>query len=314
MIKKVLSILLAGIMLLSACAALTSCGKDPEFPVTIGDITINKEPKNIVILDKNLSDIISAIGYDIKMVGRSDEVNQKELKVVPSMGTAQDPSVDKIKKEKAEIVFANDSLNINDIAELKKAGIIVAQFEDANTLKQLKSLYIKIGTMLGGNVTGKEAALKAYKEIKDTLKAVKTAAKRDKTVSTLTYLYTDNGVLKTIIDGSWAATLLNYTGSVNVFENAESDVVDIDKLLLANPDHIFVADKSVKKYLKNSDVLGKLKAVDENTFVIPQDELTLQGYTCLDVLEEMISKITPQTETESSAAQSADESSEEIVE
>ena len=223
------------------------------------------------------------------------------------MGTAQDPSVEKIKKEKAEIVFANDSLNKNDIAELKKAGIIVAQFHDANTIKQLKSLYIKIGRMLGGNTEGKQAALKAYKEIKSTLEAVKTAARRDKTVSTLAYLYTDNGVLKSIIDGSWASTLLDYTGSVNVFKTTDSDVVDIDKLLLANPDHIFVADKSVKKYMKNSDVLGKLKALDENTFVIPQDELTLQGFTCLDVLEEMISKITPQeTETTQSSEENAE--------
>lgn len=307
MIRKVLSILLAGVILLSTAAALTSCGEDPEFPVKIGNITINKEPKNIVILDKNLSDIISAIGYDVKMVGRSDEVNQKALKVVPSMGTAQDPSVEKIKKEKAEIVFANDSLNKNDIAELKKAGIIVAQFHDANTIKQLKSLYIKIGRMLGGNTEGKQAALKAYKEIKSTLEAVKTAARRDKTVSTLAYLYTDNGVLKSIIDGSWASTLLDYTGSVNVFKTTDSDVVDIDKLLLANPDHIFVADTSVKKYMKNSDVLGKLKALDENTFVIPQDELTLQGFTCLDVLEEMISKITPQeTETTQSSEENAE--------
>ena len=304
MIKKVLSVLLAGVMLLSTAAVLTSCGEEPEFPVQIGNITITEEPQNIVILDKNLSDIISAIGYDIKMVGRSDEVNQKALKVVPSMGTAQDPSVEKIKKEKAEIVFANDSLNKNDIAELKKAGIIVAQFQEANTIKQLKSLYIKIGRMLGGNTEGKEAAIKAYKEIKNTLEAVKTAAKRDKTVSTLAYFYTDNGVLKTVIDGSWASTLLDYTGSVNVFKTADSDVVDIDKLLLANPDHIFVADKSVKKYMCTSDVLGKLKALDENTFVIPQDELTLQGFTCLDVLEEMISKISPQ---EDETTQSSEE-------
>ncbi|MBQ7505661.1 MAG: ABC transporter substrate-binding protein [Ruminococcus sp.] len=302
MIKKVLSVMLACVMLLSTAAALTSCGEEQEFPVKIGSITINKEPKNIVILDKNLSDIISAIGYDIKMVGRSDEVNQKALRVVPSMGTAQDPSVEKIKKEKAEIVFANDSLNKSDVEELKKAGIVVAQFNNATTIKQLKSLYIKIGRMLGGNNEGKEAALKAYKEIKSTLEAVKTAAKRDKTVSTIAYFYTDNGVLKTIIDGSWESTLLDYTGSVNVFKTADSDVVDIDKLLLANPDHIFVASKKVKKYMTTSDVLGKLKALDENTFVIPRDELTLQGFTCLDVLEEMIGKITPQEEESSEAS------------
>lgn len=309
--KKILSLIIAGTILLSCAALFSSCGEKAEFPVTIGKITIKQEPKNIVVLDKNLADIISAIGYDVKMVGRSDEVNQKGLKVVPSMGTAHDPSVTNIKKEKAEIVFAGDSLNQADIGKLKKAGIVVAQFEDANTTKQLKSLYIKIGKMLGGNISGKKAAEKAFKEIKDTLTAVKTAAKRDKTISTLAYLYTDNGVLKTINGGSWAATLLSYSGSVNVFESADTDVVDIKKLLLANPNYIFVSDKSVLDYLTNSDVLGDLKALSDNTFIIPLDELSLQGYTSLDVIEEMLGDISGDNkkETEASDSEESDESS-----
>ena len=317
MFKKILSIILTGALIVSAAAVLGSCGEEPEFPVKIGNITIEEEPQNIVILDKNLADIISAIGYDVKMVGRSDDVNQKGLEVVPSMGTAHDPSVTKIIKEKTDIVFTGSELNDADVAKLKKAGIVVAQFEKANTIKQLKSLYIKIGTMLGGNTEGKNAATKVYKEIKDTLKAVKTAAKRDKTVSTLVYLYADNGVMKTITNGSWASTLLGYTGSMNVFDSADSDVVDIDKLLLADPNYIFVADKGVKKYLETSDVLGDLNALNDRTFIIPLDELQLQGYTSLDVLEKIISDITSVDDNEAesgSSEENADEYTEEGAE
>ena len=300
MIKKVLSILLAGVLLFGTAALFGSCGGESEFPVTIGSITIEKEPRNIVILDKNLADIISAVGYDVKMVGRSDEVNQKGLEVVPSVGTAHDPSVTGIIKAKTEIVFTNDKLNEADAGKLKKSGIIVAQFESANTLKQLKALYVKIGRMLGGNNTGRVAAVKAFKEIRDTLTAVKSAAKRDKTVSTLAYLYAENGVLKTVNNACWAATLLDYTGSINVFKNTETDVVDIDKLLLANPNHIFAADKSVLEYLTTSDVLSELDALSENTFIIPRDELNLQGYTSLDVIEKMLGDIKKTTGDESS--------------
>ena len=293
--KKIVSILFLISVLVSSAALLCSCGGEPEFPVTIGNITIEKEPGNIVILDKNLADIISAIGYDVKMVGRSDEVNQKGLEVVPSMGTAHDPSVTNIIKAKTEIVFTGDSLNDADIQKLEKADIIIARFESANTLKQLRTLYVKIGRMRGGNNTGRVAAVKAFKEIRDTLTAVKSAAKRDKTVSTLAYLYAENGVLKTVTDGCWASTVLDHTGSINVFKNSESDVVDIDKLMLANPNHIFAADKTVLKYLTTSDVLSGLDALSENTFVIPLDELRLQGYTSLDVTQKMLDGITKTT-------------------
>ncbi len=292
MIKKAISIILAALLLISTAAIMTSCGEESEYPVKIGKITLEKEPKNIVILDKNLADIISAIGYDVKMVGRSDEVNQKGLKVVPSMGTAQDPSVTKIKKEKADIVFADSSLNEADVSKLNKSGIPVAQFDEAHTMKQLQSLYEKIGKLLGGNVTGKAKANKVFKDIKSTLKAVETAAKKDNTISTIAYLYTDNGVLKTVNDGTWCSTLLSYSGSVNVFGSAKSDVVDINKLLVANPTYLFVADKNVETYLNNSDTLKKLDALATRTYILPYDELTLQGYTALDVVKEMIDDIT----------------------
>ena len=314
MFKKFLSLILTGVLLLSTATVLSSCDEEAEFPVKIGNITIEKEPENIVILDKNLADIISAIGYDVKMVGRSDDVNQKGLEVVPSMGTAHDPSVTKIIKEKTEIVFTGSELNDTDVKKLEKAGIIVAQFENANTIKQLKSLYIKIGKMLGGNTAGKNAATKAFNEIKDTLNAVKTAAKRDKTVSTLVYLYADNGVLKTVTSGTWASTLLGYTGSINVFDNADSDVVDIDQLLLADPNYIFVSDKGVKEYLETSDVLGDLSALSDRTFIIPLDELRLQGYTCLDVLEEIIDDITSVNDNDTEVSENTDEDSGEYSE
>lgn len=297
MFKRLLSLIIAAMMIVSVAAVMTSCGEKPEFPVKIGKITISKEPQKIVILDKNLADIVSAIGYDVKLVGRSDEVDQKGLKVVPSMGTAQDPSVAKIKKEKAEIVFADDTLNDADVTELKKSGIQVAQFDSANTMKQLQSLYEKVGRMLGGNYAGKAKALTAFKDIKSTLKAVETAAKKDsKTVTTVAYLYTDNGVLKTVNDGTWCATLLSYTGSINVFGAAKSDTVDTKNLVLANPTYLFVSDKKVEKYLNNSDVFKKLDALQSRTYILPLDELSLQGYTSLDIVEEMINDITGKAE------------------
>ena len=291
MIKKVLSCFLIISVILSVIS-LGSCGEPEEYPVTVGKITIKEEPKNIVILNKNLADIITAIGYDGKTVGRSDDVDQTSFRVVPSMGTAHDPSEDEIKKSKAEIVFADKTLNKADIKKLKVASIAVFQPEEAHTLKQLSVLYKQIGSILGGNTTGAEKAKKAFDEIRNTLRTVKTAAKRDKTVSTVAYLYIDNGVLKTVTGGTWCSTMLGFTGSMNVFAKAASDVVDPAQLLLANPDCIFVSDESVEQYLTTSDTLKKLKALNGNTFIISHDELSMQGYTALDVIKKMINNVT----------------------
>ena len=58
--KKLISIFLCAVIV-CGCILLASCDKDDNYPVTIDGITVDKEPENIVILDKNIADIISSI-------------------------------------------------------------------------------------------------------------------------------------------------------------------------------------------------------------------------------------------------------------
>ena len=95
--KKFVSAFLASVVALSACAGLAGCGGDNNYPVSVADITIETEPKDIVVLSDETADIISYLGYAKKMVGRSDEVTQNFLSIAPSVGSAQNPDVDKIK-------------------------------------------------------------------------------------------------------------------------------------------------------------------------------------------------------------------------
>ena len=99
--KKLLSLIMAAATAALSAVVLTGCG-DKEYPVEVANYKIEKEPNNIVVLDAPTADIISYIGYDRKIVGRSDEVSQEALKGAPSMGGAEDPDVKKIKAEEAQ--------------------------------------------------------------------------------------------------------------------------------------------------------------------------------------------------------------------
>ena len=289
--KRTLSILLIA-FLVCGCILLPSCNEESEYPVTIGDITLTEEPESIVILDKNIADIISALGYDDKAVGISDSVDQEGYSVVPSFGPAHDPSAKEIKSSGAQAVFADKVINESTAEALEKADIPVFRFEQANTLKQLSDIYKKIGTILGGKVTGAKKAAKIFKKIKNSLGDLKRSAKSEQQiVKTLAYLYIDEGVLKTAAPGSWEASVLDYTGCVNIFKSAEGDVADAQALLLANPDYLFVSDESVSEYLMNSESLYALNALEGNTFVVDIDDLNTQGKTVVDVVEKMINDI-----------------------
>lgn len=80
--EKIVSVFLATALAASACATLAGCdGDNKNYPVSVADITIETEPKDIVVLSDETADIISYLGYATKMVGRSDEVTQNFLSV-----------------------------------------------------------------------------------------------------------------------------------------------------------------------------------------------------------------------------------------
>lgn len=291
--KRVLSVFVAFAMMLSIYCSFTSCSQEKDFPVTIGNTTIQQEPENIVVLDKNLADIVSCMEYDIKLVGRSKEVNQDGMNVVPEVGTKADPDVNKIKELKTDLVITDMSMDETKKKEFEDAQIPVIQYETAQTEKQLKNEYRNIGRVLGGNITGVKKGNSAYKSLSDTLKNIRNAAEYDSIVKTVCYLYIGDGVLKTMNKGTWGNIILNDTGAINVFENSETDIVDTKQLKIANPDFIFCSDQDVISYLSESDTLSGLKALEENAHIIPLDDITMQGYTSLDVLETMLRAIYP---------------------
>ena len=62
--KKIVSVFLAMALAASACATLAGCdGDNKNYPVSVADITIETEPKDIVVLSDETADIISYLGY-----------------------------------------------------------------------------------------------------------------------------------------------------------------------------------------------------------------------------------------------------------
>ena len=82
--KKIISPVIAFVLLFSIAAMFSGCG-DENYPVMAANIKIEKKPEKIVVLDAPTADIIGQIGYHLTMEGRSDEVNQQDFSVVPTL-------------------------------------------------------------------------------------------------------------------------------------------------------------------------------------------------------------------------------------
>ena len=325
--KRTLSILLALCLLLSCAAVFTGCsgtGNSNEFPVTVADVTIDKEPQAIVVLSDKLADVISYIGYDIKMVGRSEECDQDFLKVVPVIGTAAAPDVNAITSAGADLVIADDTLAADVKQSIEGAGVKVLTLKPATNKDELEALYTDLGTALGGKTKGAEKGKGGFDTLFETLDTLNTVSTG--VVQTAAYLYLNNaGQLCTFTAGSLEQMFFNYSGISNVFISQADPMIETEYLRIESPTYLFVDSDEVLQVINADPSLANVSAVKNgHTLVIPKINFERHGKSVeqavFDILSyiEKISKATPDeataAATEAATAAATEEAPEEVTE
>ena len=209
---KIISIALAVVTMLSAVALFSGCS-DGEYPVEVANITIESQPKNIVVLDAPTADILIATGYDRYIVGRSDEVDQQSIAVAPSVGSYENPDTDKIINSGTNLVFAGQSINEDAKEKLQDKGIQVVTMSHGDTPKQVETNYVTIGKICGGTKTGAKKGEDTYNELLDKMNNYKQQVNNRNSgiLDTVCYLYTENDRLKMMTSGTYGDMLLGYT-------------------------------------------------------------------------------------------------------
>lgn len=314
--NKIISVALVLMLALSSVLVFSGCG-DGEYPVEVANIKISSEPKNIVVLDASTADIIECIGYEVKMVGRSDEVNQKSLSAAPSVGSAQSPDINKIIDTGADLVFVNDSLSDESRAKLDENKINVVNIAVAGFQKQLETTYTTVGRILGGNTVGAAKGEEAYSKLISQMEDIKskvTAVDNNAALNTVCYMYSVNGKLRLTTSGTYGDMLLGYTGCVNVAVNIDENKVEVNTLKVANPNYLFYSDEQTLQAIKDDSVLSGLSAIkDGKTLMISADEMNRQGLSAINTLNKMVGFIHPELAVKDSDNESSDTSATEAV-
>lgn len=308
---KIISIALAAVTMLSAVALFSGCS-DGEYPVEVANITIESQPKNIVVLDAPTADILIATGYDRYIVGRSDEVDQQSIAVAPSVGSYENPDTDKIINSGTNLVFAGQSINEDAKKKLQDKGIQVVTMSHGDTPKQVETNYVTIGKICGGTKTGAKKGEDTYNELLDKMNNYKQQVNNRNSgiLDTVCYLYTEDDKLKMMTSGTYGDMLLGYTGAVNAAVNISDNNVDVATLKIANPNFIFYADNATLDKIKGDTTLASLGAVKTGKILeVSLEEMSRPGNTALEALEKMVyfmyPDLKPKSATDTTKAQDA---------
>lgn len=298
--KKLVAVLLTAAVAVSAALTLTACSES-EFPVEVANYKIEKEPKNVVVLDAVTADIMAYMSYNSKFAGRSDAVTQPELAAAPTVGSESEPDVPEIKALGADLVFCNEKLSKETAQQLTNAGIPVITLQTPETVAEVKTNYETIAKVLSGKNKGMRLGKEAYSQLELELERQEHSVEGyigPNDNATICYLYLDGKNLSCLTNGTYGDILMSYTGFKNIFSYGDATPdspasVDIVKGLTdSNPYFILYHDDATLKALKANKTLAKLKAVAANRVLqIPLQQMSLPGVSARHTLDSMIASI-----------------------
>ena len=163
MMKKLLALAAAALLLLAAGCnnnpAEPEPKPNPEYPVTVGNVTLTEAPTAVVSLSPATTEMVYDLGYGELLVGVSEYCTAPAAAVAkPRMGSAYQPEVEKIKASGATLVLCTVQPTERTLTELQQAGAQVLVLPRADSVEGIKQNYRALGSLPAGNVTGTAAA------------------------------------------------------------------------------------------------------------------------------------------------------------
>ena len=219
---------------------------------------------------------IKPIAYAKGEVGEGDIPSylQEAIKGLPSVGTRQQPNLEKIIELKPDLIIADPFFH-NDIKKQveKIAPTIFLKGITANYSEQLANL-----EMLA-EVTNKKDKVSAIKQkFNDAMKPIITLGNANRGTILIGYVHT-NGVFRALTANAIATDFLSKIGQENViksYDQKQRTAITMEGILAKNPDNIIVlltnGDMEPFEFFKRHPLWRKISAVEKaNVYFFDRD-------------------------------------------
>jgi len=232
------------VAVLAACSSAAAPSTDTapaaaaEFPVTVGDLTLEARPERIVSLSPTATEMLWAIGAGAQVVA-VDEYSTHPQEAA-DLGTALsgfEPNIEAISGYDPDLVIVSyDPGSL--VEQLGSLGIPVFM---APAVADLGGVYAQIGEIgaLTGNASGAASVVEDMQSRID-------AAFGSTDVAGQTYFYELDDTLYSLTSRTFVGSLMDRFGLVNIADGVEEGndypQLSAEVVVAADPDWIFLAD------------------------------------------------------------------------
>lgn len=232
---------------LGACA--TGGGDEPAgpanetatFPVTVGTVTLDKQPEKIVALSPSVTEMLFAIGAGAQVTAVDDNSNYP-AEAPKSDLSGFTPNAEAIAGRNPDLVVLTTDTN-NIVAQLTQLKIPVYVAPAATKLDDTYQQLRDLGTLTGHTDAADDLATRIADDIAKLVKDVPQRSEK------LTYYYELDPTYYSVTSKTFIGSLFTLVGLENVADPADPDGANggypqlgLESLFAADPDFVFLAD------------------------------------------------------------------------
>lgn len=170
--KRLISCLLAAAVFLSLCACDRISRSVADYPVTVGECTLNSAPSSVAVLYDSAAQAICAMGGGTRVCGVPDGFMSDDTPNAVSVGSTAVPDTERLISLSPDLVITTSFTSDVALSKLYDSGIKVIKLDAPYLFSELKPFYSELGAALSGNISGRTAAEKSfdmlYAKIKET--------------------------------------------------------------------------------------------------------------------------------------------------
>ncbi len=308
--KNMISIILAVFVcfVLGACGNKTTTNKNTDitkketrdvvYPLKVVDsykrtVTIEKEPKRIITIAPNITEVIYALGKGSSLVGRSnyDDYPTEALKA-PSVGDLLEPSVEKIVELKPDVVITSILFNKDVIKKLENLNIKVIVLSDEKKFSGVYNTISKLGQVVNSREKAQLITSDMKKKVADITRKVASAKK-----PTVYYIAGfGKGGDFTAGKDTFIGNMIEMAGGKNVADDVIGWKYSLEKLVEKNPDVLICSRLyDSKKGIEVTNGYKDLKAVKSGKLLeVNENIIVRQGPRLADGLEAIAKLVHPE--------------------
>lgn len=275
-----------------------SVSKGNLYPMNLTDahgreIIIEKEPKKIISVSPDLTEIIFALAEEDRLVGKSDFCDYPEaVKDIQTVGAIDNPSMEKIAELQPDLVIGSRILSREADAKLQELNIKVLILDSHQSFEGIYNVIETMGQVLNVLEKAESVVTEMKNKVQNVTDKVKDASKPK------VYYVVSFGEAGDYTAGgdTFIGTMIEMAGGENAAKDLQGWQYSLEKVVEQNP-NIIICSKyyDAKKGIEEAQGYKDLSAVKEGRLLeIDNNLLDRQGPRVAEGLEELAKLIHPE--------------------